>query len=68
GLGARKHLAEAHYSFRPSLTPKQRRQVNKTAKGKMEQKNGSGTAINGTAVKWNSSKMEQQSKELNLAS
>ena len=30
------------------------------AEGKMEQQNGNGTAVDGTTVKWNSSKMEQQ--------
>ena len=50
-----------HYSFRPSLTPKQQRQVNKSAESKTEQRNGNGTAINDTAVKWNNNnQMEQQ--------
>ena len=50
--GSQAATAEAHYSLRPSLTPKQQIQVNGTEESKMEQQIGNGT----TSLKWNDRK------------
>ena len=44
--------AKAHYSLRPSLTPKKQIQVNGTTESKIEQQMENGT----TSLKWNDRK------------
>ena len=62
GSGSIIASAVSHDSLDPPPTPKQQRQVNKSAESKMEQRNANRTAANETAIK----RTKSRESELNL--